>query len=170
MDELAFTIAKLTKCGVDLSIKEEMTLMTTSYTQSKFEIHQPLKEEEMSIQELVAKHMNEGESMVETSFKGQQKNVPSNLEAIKEEDLSYNEDITLRNNEELEKLQRVENDAQYLKALVVTEDESTSSESHEKIQVEVVKNIPEMAPWGEMYEDFDIVKVTPMSKVEECIV
>ena len=35
---------------------------------------------------------------------------------------------------------------------------------------EVVKTIPEMAPWGEMYKDLDIVKVTPMSKVEECIV
>ena len=30
--------------------------------------------------------------------------------------------------------------------------------------------IPEIAPWDEMYEDFEIVKVTPMSKVEECIV
>ena len=42
VDELAFTMAKLANCGVDLSINEEMTLMASSYTQSKFEIHQPL--------------------------------------------------------------------------------------------------------------------------------
>ena len=27
-----------------------------------------------------------------------------------------------------------------------------------------------LAPWGEMHENFDIAKVSPMSKVEECIV
>ena len=42
MDELAFTMAKLAKCGVDLSIKEEMNPMATSYTQSKFKTHQLL--------------------------------------------------------------------------------------------------------------------------------
>ena len=36
VDELAFTMTKLGKCGVDLSIKEEMTPVATSYTQSKF--------------------------------------------------------------------------------------------------------------------------------------
>ena len=36
----------------------------------------------MSVQELVAKYMNERENMVETSFKGQQKNLPFNLEVI----------------------------------------------------------------------------------------
>ena len=57
--------------------------------------------------------MNEGENIIETSFKGQQKNLPFNLEVIKEEeDLSYNEDITSSNDGELEKIQRVENDAQ----------------------------------------------------------
>ena len=40
--ELAFTMAKLTNYGVNLSINEEMTPMATSYTQSKFEIYQPL--------------------------------------------------------------------------------------------------------------------------------
>ena len=56
--------------------------------------------------------MNKGENMVEMSSKGQQKNLPSNLEVIKKEyNLHYNEDITSRNDEELEKLQRVENDA-----------------------------------------------------------
>ena len=49
VDELAFTMAKLAKCGVDLSINEEMTPMATSYTQSKFEMHQPLLEKGMSI-------------------------------------------------------------------------------------------------------------------------
>ena len=72
-------MVKLSKCGVDLSIKEEMTPMATSYTQSKFEIHQPLQEKGMSVQEQVAKYMNEGENMVESSFKGQQKNLPFNI-------------------------------------------------------------------------------------------
>ena len=64
MDELTFTMAKLVKCGVGLSIKEEMTPMSTSYTLSKFEISQPLQEKGMSVQEKVAKYMNEGENMV----------------------------------------------------------------------------------------------------------
>ena len=68
VDELAFTMAKLVKCGVGLSIKEEMTPMATSYNQSKFEIHQPLQEKGMSVQEQVAKYMNEGENMVETTL------------------------------------------------------------------------------------------------------
>ena len=68
--------------------------MATSYIQLKFEIHQPLQEKGMSVQEQVAKYMNEGENMVETSCTGQQKNLPINLEVIKEkEDLSYNKDI-----------------------------------------------------------------------------
>ena len=49
VDELAFTMAKLANCGVDLSINEEMNPMIISYTQSKFEIHQPLQEKGMSI-------------------------------------------------------------------------------------------------------------------------
>ena len=49
------------------------------------------------------------------------------------------------------------------------EDEPTSLESHDTTK-EVVKTIPEMAQWGEMYEDFDIAKVDPMSKVEEYII
>ena len=127
MDELAFTMTKLGKCGVDLSIKEEMTPMATSYTQSKFEIHQPLQEKGMSVLEQVAKYMNEGENMVETSFKGQKNNIPFNLKVIKEkEGLSYNEDITSSNDRELEKLQRVENDAQEWKTFVSKEDKPTS--------------------------------------------
>ena len=88
---------------------------------------------------------------------------------IKEkEDLSYNEDTTSRNDGELEKLKGVETDAQEWKTLVLKEDEPTSPESHDTIK-EVVKTISEMAPWGEMFEEIQIVKVTPMSKVEECI-
>ena len=67
---------------------------------------------------------------------------------IEEENLSYNEQITSRGNEELEKFQRVENEANELKALVVMEDEPTSLKSHEKTNDEVVKTIPKMDPWG----------------------
>ena len=69
----------------------------------------------MSIQELVAKHMNEEEKMAKLSFEGQHESLPSILEVIREEeeDLSYNEDITSSNDGELEKLQRMENDAQW---------------------------------------------------------
>ena len=59
--------------------------------------------------------------------------------------MSYNEDITSRDNEELEKFQTEENDAQILETLVVKEDEPTSPESQEKINDEVVKTILEMA-------------------------
>ena len=50
------------------------------------------------------------------------------------------------------------------------EDEPTSLESQEKIKDEVVKTILEMATWGEKLEELKIEKVTPMSRVEECIV
>ena len=74
--------------------------------------------------------------------------------------MKYNEDITLRSNEELEKPQIVEDDAQDFKALVAREDEQTSLKSHEMIREEVVKTIPEMAPWGEMHEKLKIEEVT----------
>ena len=48
------------------------------------------------------------------------------------------------------------------------EEEPTSSESHEKIKYEVVKTIPEMAPWGEMHEELKNEKMTPIPKAEEC--
>ena len=116
--------------------------------------------------------MNENENMAEISFKGQHDNLPSTLEVNKEEEnLNYNEEITLRGNEELEKVQIVENDAQFSKDLVAKEeDESTSSESHEKIKDEVVNTTPEMAPWGETYEELKNEEVTPIPKVEECII
>ena len=45
-----------------------MTPIATSYTQKKFEIHQHLQDKEMSIQELVTKHLNEENNRVEMSF------------------------------------------------------------------------------------------------------
>ena len=65
----------------------------------------------MSIQELVAKHMNEGENMVEMSFKGHHESLPSHLEVIEEKNLSYNEVVTSRSKEEHEKLTRGDDDA-----------------------------------------------------------
>ena len=100
----------------------------------------------------MVKYPNENENMVEMHFKRQQVSLPSTLEVNKDkENLSYNEEITSRGNEELVKLQRVENDAQTLKDLVVKEDDPTSLESHEKIKDDIVKTTPEMAPWGERY-------------------
>ena len=143
VDELAITMAKLVKSrdelimekpGINVRIQpvllkrldEEMTLRATSCTYLGIEIEQPPQEKGMSIQELVAKHMNEGKNMVNTSFEGQHESFLFILVVIREaEDLNHNDEITSRNNE-LEKLQRVENDAQELKALVVKEDESTS--------------------------------------------
>ena len=89
---------------------------------------------------------------------------------VEKEDLSYNEDITSRNNEELENLTRGDYDAQDLKALVVMEDDPTFPESHDMTKEEFVNTILEMAPWGDIHEELLIEKVTLMSKVEECIV
>ena len=83
--------------------------------------------------------------------------------------MSYNDKFTSRNNEELHKLTRGD-DAQDLKALVVMEDESSSPESHDTTKYEVLKNIPEMAPWGDMYEELKIEEIILMSKVEEYII
>ena len=162
VDELANTLANLAKFRAEFfkgetrinvqiypipleSLEDEMTPMTISCTQSTIKKEQPLQEKGMSVQELVAKYMKEGDNMVKTSIKGQQKNLSSNLEVIKEkENLHYDEGITSRNDEELEKLQRVENDAQEWKVLVAKEGESTSPESHERTREEVVKTIPKM--------------------------
>ena len=59
---------------------------------------------------------------------------------------------------------------QDLKALVVMEDELTSPESHDTTKDKVIKTITGMATWGEKLEELKIEEVTPMSKVEECIV
>ena len=88
-----------------------------------------------------------------------------------EENLSYDEEITSRGNEELEKLQRVENDAQTLKDLVAKEEEeSTPPESHGKIKDEIVKTMPEMTLWGKMHEAMKNEKITPTSEVDEYII
>ena len=88
-----------------------------------------------------------------------------------EENLSYNEEITSRGNEELDKLQRVENDVETLKELVAKEEkESTSSESYEKVKDEVVKTMPKMTLWGEMHEGLKNEKMNPTSEVDDYII
>ena len=62
-----------------------MTLMVTSYIQSTIEREPPLQEKEISIQELVAKYMNENENIAEMSFKRQQESLLSTLKVNKEE-------------------------------------------------------------------------------------
>ena len=88
MDELAITIAKLAKCRVELlkeekrtnvqiqpipleSLAKKKTPRVTSCTQHEMELQQPPMEKGMSIQELVAKHMNEKVNMAKMSFDGQ---------------------------------------------------------------------------------------------------
>ena len=67
---------ELTRANVQIqhtpfdSLKEEMAPMATSGTQLTFEKEQPKKEESMSIEELVAKYMNEQENMATMSFEG----------------------------------------------------------------------------------------------------
>ena len=127
----------------------------------------------MSIQELVAKHMNEKVNMAKMSFEGQHESLPSILEVIIEKikkGLHYKEDVTSRSKDEHENITKVEDDAKNLRILVVKEDEPTSPKSQEKIKYEVVKTILEMATWGEKLEELKIEEVTPLSKVEECIV
>ena len=71
-----------------------------------------------------------------------------------EEDLSHNDEITLRNNK-LEKLQRVENDVKELKALVSKEDELTSSKLEEKNEeIETILEMTSLAfVQGELLSD-----------------
>ena len=107
--------------------------------------------------------------MVQYMKKEQERSFLTNLdEKLVKEDVEHKEDITLKSGGELEKLQRVEDDAHELKELVAREDESTSSKLYE-MKEEVVETIPEMAPWGDMHEELKIEEVTPMFKVEECI-
>ena len=85
----------------------------------------------MSIQELVAKHMNEKVNIAKMSFDGQHESLPSILEVIREEKegLHYKEDVTSRSKDEHENITKVEDDAQNLRILAMKEDEPTSSES-----------------------------------------
>ena len=125
----------------------------------------------MSIEELVEKYMKEQENLATMTFQGQHESSPSTLGVnIEEENLRYNEEITSKNNEELEKFQTVENDAQNLETLVVKEDEPTSPESHEKTNYEVVKTIPEMTPWVPMHEEVKNENKTPTFEVDEYII
>ena len=100
--------------------------------------------------------MNEEKNMVEMSFEGQHESLPSLLEVISKEDLSYQEDLTSRNNEKLEKLTRADVDAQYSKALLIKEDESTSPKSHKMIKYEVLKTIRDMTSWSDMIKELKI--------------
>ena len=111
------------------SLKEEMAPMATSGTQLTFEKEQPKEEDSMSIEELVAKYMNEQENMATMSFEGQHESSPSTLGVSTEEETwNYNEEITSRGNEELEKRQKVEDDdAETSKDLVEKEEKESIS-------------------------------------------
>ena len=150
-----------------------MAPMATSGTQLTFEKEQPKEDESMSIEELVDKYMNEQENMATMSFEGQHESSPSTLGVnTEEENWIYNEEITSRGNEELEKLQKVEDDdAETSKDLVEKEEkESTSPESYEKVKEEVVETFPEMTLWGEMHEELKNEKTIPNSEVDEYII
>ena len=83
-------------------VKQKMTPMATSCTKLTFKKEQPKQEESMSIQELVTKYMKEQKNMATMSYEGQHESLPSTLEVNKdEENLSYNEEITSRGNENL---------------------------------------------------------------------
>ena len=153
------------------SVKEEMAPMATLGTQLTFEEEQPKEDESISIEELVAKYMKKQDNTTTMSFEGQYENFPSTLGMnTKEENWSYNEEITSRGNAELEEFQSVENDAQILETLVLNEEESTSPKLHEKTNDEVVKTIPEMNFWVPMHEEVKNMKETPTSEVDEYII
>ena len=87
---------ELTRANVQIqhtpfdSLKEEMDPMATSGTQLTFEKEQPKEAESMSIEEIVAKYMNEQENMATMSFKGQHESSPSTLGVnTEEENRSY---------------------------------------------------------------------------------
>ena len=117
--------------------------------------------------------MNEQENMATMSFEGQHESSPSTLGVnTEEENWSYNEEITSRGTEELEKLQKVEDDnAETSKDLVEKEEkESTSPELYEKVKEEVVETFPEMTLWGEMHGELKNEKTIPNSEVDEYII
>ena len=169
MAKLAKTRAELcmekTKANVQFqsiplkSLEETITPKATSHTQFEIMIEQHPQRKELNIEELMVQYMK----------KEQERSFLTNLdEKPKKEDVEHKEDITLKSGGELEKLQRVEDDAHELKELVVREDESASLEPYE-MKEEDVETIPGMAPWGDMHEELKIGEVTPMSKMEECI-
>ena len=77
--------------------------------------------------------------------------------------MEYYEDFTSKSGGELEKLQRVEDDAHELKELVVREDELTSPEPHE-MKEEVVDIFSEMTLWGEVHKELKNDKMTLISE------
>ena len=131
---------ELTRANVQIQrtpfdgLKEKMAPMATSGTQLTFEKEQPKEEESMSIEELMAKYMNEQENMATMSFEGQHESSSSTLGVnTEEEKWSYNEEITSRGNEELEKLQKVEDDdAETSKDLIEKEEKSQLLRNHMK--------------------------------------
>ena len=141
------------------SLEETMTPKATSHTQAMTKIEQPPHMKDMNIEELMAQHMNK-----------EQKRSLSNILEVKpeKEKVDNKEAITLMSGGELEELIREEVDANKLKELIAKNDESTSQQPNEKR--EVVMTFTEITPWGEMYEEFKIEKITPISKVEEGIV
>ena len=81
----------------------------------------------------MAKYSKEQENMATMSFEGQHESLSSTLEVNKEkENFSYNEEITSRGNEELEKLQRVKNDAETLKTWLQSRKKSQLLWNHMK--------------------------------------
>ena len=145
--------------------------MATYGTQLTFEKEQPNEEENMSIEELVEKYMKEQEKMATMSFEGQHESLPSTLGVnIEEEHWSYNEEITSRGNEKLEKFLIVEYDAQILETLVVKEDEPIAPESREKKNDEVAKTIPEMTLSVAIHLEVKNEKMTPTTEVDKYII
>ena len=80
------------------------------------------------------------------------------------------EAITLRNGGELKELKREEVDANELKELVKKEEEESTSPEPNEMRKEVVETFLEMILWGEMHEELQNEKMTPMFKVDEYIV
>ena len=83
---------------------------------------------------------------------------------------SYNEEITSRGNEEIEKFLIVEYDAQILETLVVKEDEPTAPESHEKKNDEVAKTIPDMTLSAAMHLEVKNEKMNLTTEVDKYII
>ena len=153
------------------SLKEEMAPMATSGSQLTFEKKLPKEEKSMSIEELMEKYMKEQENKAAMSFEGQHESSPSTFGVnIEEENLRYNEEITSRGNKELDKVLRVENEAETLKDFVAKEEkESTSPESYANVKDEVVKTMSKITLWGEMHKGLKNEKMTPTSEVDEYI-
>ena len=150
-----------------------MTLKAISQTLSDIEIKQHPHMKEMSIGELVAQHMNDEKKMAKMFSKGQQRSLPTIIKVSPEKEMEYYEDITSKSGGELEKLQRVEDDAKELKELVAKKEEESASPEPNEMRKEVVETFLEMTLWGEMHEELKMRKWTPCSRwmstyIERC--